>query len=476
MKPYLILSLTLLLSSASSAQNATATAQKIVQYINQGKDTALFHLFDPTFKTQFPLAEVQRAIPGLRDMLGQIEKLSLVKEKDGAHSFKLTGSNNSMHMVLTFNKDNRNLLSGMLFSPGNPLFDLVTNRVKINTDNPLTTSIDKYADSVVQALMTKSNTPGMSIGVIVKDKVYRYNYGETQIGSARLPGSESIYEIASLTKTFTGTILAGFVRSGKIHLDDRVNKYLPDSIPPIEFNGIPLTIAHLVNHTSGFPTVNEKAYGAKQSEDINNPMKYYKMNHILAFIKDRNLTDTPGIRFRYSNLGYALIGYICERVSGKSISNLYNEQIFQPLGMKRSFANISNTSTDIKPYSPEGTLEAYFNLDAYTPAGAAVSTANDLLKFVAAQFTNTDTEISKDIRQTQMLIDGNRQPEMGLGWFVARDDNGIHYNHSGGSAGFTSRVIFNKEKQVGVVILSNCLNLDANIIGDSIFYYIVTRV
>ena len=94
---------------------------------------------------------------------------------------------------------------------------------------------------------------GLSIGILKDGKTIFYDYGETAKGNAQLPDQNTIFEIGSISKTFTAILLADAVNSGKIKLDDPVSKYLPDSIPKLQYNNVPITIASLSNHSSGIP-------------------------------------------------------------------------------------------------------------------------------------------------------------------------------------------------------------------------------
>ena len=459
-----------------SAQHPDLLAQSVADYINSGQDSSLFGLFDSTFKNQFPLAEVKRAVPGLQAVFGKIEKVDFVKERDGAYSYKYTGTSASMHVIITPNPTYKKSISSLLFTADNPFFDIVVKRDKWLTDNPVKSSVDILVDSTVKNFLSRSNTPALSIGVIENGKISRYNYGETRIGNKQLPQSNSVYEIGSVTKTMTGLIIARLVIENKLNIDDEVNKFLPDSMPKLQFEGKPLLVRHLLTHTSGLPTSNEGAYGAKASENGSNPMKYYEINHILAFLKDRNLTIVPGENFRYSNMGYALLGYIAEKQTGKKLTQLYKDWIFSPLKMKNTFLNNEQVFGELLPYRADGTLEEPFLMNAYAPAGALRSTINDMLKYVQAQFgVPSNPTLDRSIALMQQEIKGSKDVLMGLGWFFHNDNGQIHYNHSGGTAGFTSRVIFNKNKKTAVVVLSNCLNYDANGIADAIFYTLIGK-
>src|SRR5207244_1996226 len=124
---------------------------------------------------------------------------------------------------------------------------------KVKSDNRLLTALDKQVDSAVRPYINLAITTGVSIGILRNGKMYFYNYGETAKGNKKLPNQHTIYEIGSISKTFTATLLADAVSNGKISLGDPVSKYLPARIPALEFEGVPVTIKMLSNHSSGIP-------------------------------------------------------------------------------------------------------------------------------------------------------------------------------------------------------------------------------
>ncbi|KIC95580.1 serine hydrolase [Flavihumibacter solisilvae] len=451
----------------SIAQQHPEVATNIARYVNQSDPAGLFSLFDSTFKTQFPLDAVKNAVPSLQNAFGNFNSVKFLKGENNQSLYQFEGTKGKIFVVLSYNNDK---ISSMLFTHEDPFFEL-KKRDKWQTDNPLSSTSDKLVDTIVRSILQRSNTPAISIGVWKDGKAFYYNYGESFLNGGPLPSAHSVYEIGSVTKTFTGTVLAHLLRTGKVSLDDKVNKYLPDSIPLLGTSDTPLLIRHLVAHTGGLPHQNDKDYGAKVSDDVDNQMKFYEARHMLAFVKDWKPFETPGTKFRYSNLGYSLLGYMCERVTGKPISVLYRELIFTPLGMKRSFINEEQPIGEVRPYHADATPARYFTVSAYTPAGAARSNIEDLLKYLRMQTTPDSSIAGRDIAYSHAPV---MQTEMNLaiGWFWAENAKGKYFFHSGGTAGFTSRVLFQPATGVAVVVLSNCLNGDANEIGDRIFHQI----
>ncbi|MBC6490253.1 serine hydrolase [Flavihumibacter stibioxidans] len=462
---HLILFVTMLVCSLQlSAQADRKMANEIATQINSGIPERLFELFDSTFKTQFPLAEVKNAVPSLQNAFGKFEGVEKLKERNGEYLYKLNGSKSAINMLFRFNTGG---LAMLLFTNDDPLFD-IKKRHAWFTDNTLQTNTDRVVDSVVKSVLVRSNTAGLSIGVIQNGRQTIYNYGETAWGSGRMPRSASVYEIGSISKTFTGTVVAHFIRTGKINPDDAVNKYLPDSIRPVMWNNEPLLVRHIIGHAAGMPHENMKQDGAPVSDDPDNRMKYFGSKHLLAMLNDWQPFEQPGQKFRYSNYGYSLLGYICERISGQTISQLFQEIIFKPLGMKNTALIGEKPFGDMVPSMIDGKQVKNTPVIAYAPAGGIQSTISDMLRYAAIQLNPGESETGRDVSashepsvQTEM--------KMATGWFYDTNEKGKFFFHSGGTSGFTSRMIFQPVTQTAVVVLSNCRNGDTNEIGDIIF-------
>jgi len=128
-----------------------------------------------------------------------------------------------------------------------------TNQIKQPTDDKLKTPLDTLVEQSVSAFMKNNARVGISIGIIKDGQPYLYNYGSTQKEKSPLPTGNTVYELASITKTFGATLLAKAVLDKKVNLNDDIRKYLKEDYPNLEYNGTPITLLNLVNLTSGLP-------------------------------------------------------------------------------------------------------------------------------------------------------------------------------------------------------------------------------
>lgn len=345
-------------------------------------------------------------------------------------------------------------IAAMFFGP---YFDKNKKRNQVLTSNTLTTQLDKLVDSASRPYASPEANCGLSIGILKDGKTYFYSYGETRRGNKQLPDEHTLFEIGSITKTFTATLLADAVNTGKIRLDDPVNKYLPDSVPPIQFEGVPATIKMLSNHTSGIPRMpsNFDATITNQAD----PYKNYDVNHLYSFYKKLKLTRRPGTVAEYSNVAVATLGIILENLYQKSFEALVTEKILKPLKMAETMQFIygKDSARVAAGYGNQGKYNGPWNLRAFAAAGALRSTAADMLRYAQANIACTDPALNKNIQLTHILT--RDKPRTGLGWGLPNNttSHNEYLTHNGGTGGYISSLIILPEKQLAVIVLSNHL-------------------
>jgi CubicO group peptidase (beta-lactamase class C family) len=250
--------------------------------------------------------------------------------------------------------------------------------------------------------MTRVGAVGLSIGILINGKTIFYGYGETERGNRQLPDEHTIFGIGSITKTLTATLLACAVLDGKLNLDDPVSKYLPDSIPALEYLGIPVTIRTMANHSSGIPRMPSNLH----PKDTLNPYKDYDDNDLFSFYKNFKLERKPGDKYEYSNLAAATLGVILERIYKRPYESLVLERICNPLGMNdtRQFTKSGDSLRLAKGYGPKYTLQAAWDYKSMAGAGSIHSTASDLLKFGVANMGAAPSGLNEAMQLTHQQI------------------------------------------------------------------------
>jgi CubicO group peptidase (beta-lactamase class C family) len=323
----------------------------------------------------------------------------------------------------------------------------------VATSNPLLSLLDKKIDSAARPYIQKDNTFGLCIGIIKNGHTTIYNYGETERGNGKLPGKNNIFEIGSITKTFTATILAYYVNEGKMKLSDPITKYLPDSVAPnrqLQF----ITLEMLSNHTSGLPDSPNNF--ADYMSDPLNPYKDYNKQALYSYLKNCRLNSKPGEKFAYSNLGFGLLGTILERVSGKTYEQLVKTIICKPLGMESTVQHLNSPTRSrlVTFYDEQGRQTPPWDANALAGCGSLMSTMKDLLIYTKANMIKSNNKLSKAMELTHQIT-FNKNAKLGLGWTIFVVNGVEYYFHNGGTYGCHSFLAFNAKKNIAVVVLSN---------------------
>ena len=321
------------------------------------------------------------------------------------------------------------------------------------TSNKLLSSMDKLVEQAARPYIQKATTVGLSIGILKDGKITTYNYGETARGNKWLPTSNTIFEIGSITKTFTATLLAYYVNEGKVKLNDPVTKYLPDSVaanPALKT----VTLQSLSNHTSGLARMpgNLDFAGA----DALNPYKNYNKQQLFSYLKSCKLNSAPGERYDYSNLGVGLLGTILSQISGKAFDQMVAELICKPLMLQSTVQHLSEAKRVnlTAVYNTSGSVTPAWDFDVLAPCGALHSSVNDLLIYARANMNSGADKLGKAFALTHQIT-FSKDLKLGLAWHIIVVDGVEYYFHNGGTYGSSSFLAFNTQKNLAVVILSN---------------------
>lgn len=333
--------------------------------------------------------------------------------------------------------------------------------VKIATDNKLKTGLDSLVDQSLSKFMEGSSRVGISIGIIKNGSSYLYNYGSTQSGSAELPTGNTIYELASITKTFGATLLAGAVLDKKIDLQDDMQKYLKEAYPNLNYNGTPITILNLVNLTSGLPNwmPDKDIFGNATPDAIPHILdsvhrKYSRQDfyHDLHHVK---LTVLPGTVARHCNTAAQLVGFIMEGIYNSTYDKLLKTHFTDPLHMKHTFLikHGKQPALMAKGYNGEGKLMPVTDWEDLSVAASIASTASDMLKYMAFQLDETNPVVKLSHQPTFGKIEDGA---IALNWKVKTTAQGNRsVSHTGGSLGFSSYLVFYPDLKTGIVLLAN---------------------
>lgn len=331
----------------------------------------------------------------------------------------------------------------------------------IPTDNKLKSQIDTVVQKNAIPFIGDTSKVGLSIGMYKNGKLNFYNYGSTQKGNPKLPTSKTIYEIGSISKTFTGTLLAQAVKDNKVKIDDDIRKYLDGNYPNLEYQGKPIRLSHLVSHISGLPFFLPDNPNLFQNANfdtlpftISKIQENYSKQKFFDDLHNVKLDTIPGYNFHYSNAGAQLLKFILERVYNMTYDKLLNEYITKPLKMKNTNSLYSKNDFVIlaKGYNDKGKLMPY-NPQILDAAGGIFSTTSDMLQYLKFHLDEKNEVVALSHKVTTGNINDFA---IGLNWqeqITSKKHKKIW--QSGGTFGFSSYCVIYPDLNIGIVLLTN---------------------
>lgn len=320
----------------------------------------------------------------------------------------------------------------------------------------------KTIQAECDTLLLSQEIQAVSLGVITNSNVYKFHVGKLTTGET--PNEDTLYEIASLTKTFTGTLLAQAILEKKATMDDDIRDHLSENFPNLEFNRKPITFRHLVTHTSGLPRIFPDRPGLFQNPDWDNLP--YEINKLQAGFSESQffeelhqvtLDTIPGFKFSYSNAGANLLGYCLENIYGKTYEEILSEHILKPLEMTKTRITVPSGERKkllAKGLNPNGLVMPSRAEKEMKAEGGIFSTLDDMMKYMEFQL-NEENKVVK-ISHQELLNGRYGDFENGLFWQIFKNGHSpTKIFQNGGAYGTSSWLTIVPESKVGVIILTN---------------------
>ncbi len=321
--------------------------------------------------------------------------------------------------------------------------------------------IKQVVKEAIDMRIEKGINQSIVIGVIDSTGVDFYASGLTAVNGKK-PDKFTTYEIGSITKVFTGLLLAEAVVSQDIELTDSISQFLP---PALELNDTisSLRLVQLATHSAGLA---RQPYNLQSEGYVaTNPYAHYNEKLLFDELKNHQLRFKPGDRSQYSNLSMSLLGYLISKNEEKDYFTSLSENILDPLQMQQTSATLTGNNKTIG-HTFKVPVESW-NFDVLAGAGVLKSNVNDMLMFLSAQLGLVETPLNQAIKISQQLhyaIDDKKA--IGLGWGIYTLENGdTLYRHNGGTAGYRSFTGFLKKAKVGVMVLTNSSNAGVDDLG-----------
>jgi CubicO group peptidase (beta-lactamase class C family) len=448
MRQFLITITGIIFSFNSLAQSQSEIAKyknvidAIVVNYNDRSFGKIRDYFSAEFKSSFSSKKVATVFNSLYEQYGRIITAGNPEFTDSSHiTLPLVFEKHSsrLDMWLPFNREFE--LTGLQFlPPGTIHYPPLTD----------TTTISE----IVQPYLKRKENAGLSIAVYIDGKTLFYNYGEVEKGTGHMPDSNTIYEIGSVTKVFTALLLADLEKKKIVRYTDPLSNFLPDSIRKLKSGKREINLMDLATHRSGLPRMPDNIEATMH--DSLNPYADYTIKDLYSYLSNCEPARVPGKEYEYSNLGMGLLGHIL----AKQLSTTYEDAIKKELLSRMTMNNTTITLSDeqkkifAKGYDEDGSLTPHWDIQTLEGAGAFRSNARDMIEFIRLNLGHADKELMSILDEAQV----KRTKETALGWHFMTIDKQLIYWHNGGTYGFSSFIGFNRNKNTGVVVLSNSGN------------------
>jgi len=326
---------------------------------------------------------------------------------------------------------------------------------------------DSKVQVLLQQLVNSHGVRGIVVGLLDEDGTRRViAHGDPGPGARPLDG-ESVFEIGSMTKVFTGILLADMVRRGQVELTDPVADLLPRDVRVPERNGKPIILLDLTTHFSGLPMNPTNRVPVEMHE---NPYAGYTVSRMYEFLSSYELPRDPGDAIEYSNIGVALLGHALSLRAGMTTYDaLVSERILRPLGMTDTAVTLTpRMKIHLVPgHDRTGGPAANWDLSALAGMGGLSSTANDMLTFAAANLSPKDTDLTlamrlahRELRQAKGFAYPGipiafNEGRIGFNWFNSRPGERRITWTVGLTGGYSTFLGLDIEARRAVVVLTS---------------------
>ena len=328
-------------------------------------------------------------------------------------------------------------------------------------------------DDVIEPYITNGTYPGVVVVLADPDGYACYAYGMRNRTTGESVDNRTTFEIGSVSKTFTGLLLADAEVRGLVSISSPVQLYLPDGIRAPSFDGRDITLSDISTHTSGIPGVPDDFYAYAREEDPAHDqaestfLAYGEMSAgaVYEWLNNLTLNRSPGDEWEYSNTGTAIVGDIVSRAEEETYPDLVRDRILDPLRMNSTDARWNEelrerAATGYRGYAPafdEG-REIFFN-DFWASAGGIVSDGDDMAVYLAAWLELIETPFADALPlalEPRAIRSSDDDLWQSLFWDTVKTDDGTRiYLKAGETNRFQADVILIPERQTGLVILAN---------------------
>ncbi len=313
-------------------------------------------------------------------------------------------------------------------------------------------ALPEDAKATIQRRIDQGIYPGVAVGMVNADGTAYFSFGVREHGGARID-EHTVFEIGSISKTFTAALLAYEVVEGRMKLDDPAQQYLPETVHLPAYEGQQMTLGNLSDHTSSLPRLPSNMAPA----DNANPYADYSVDQLYAFLSSYTLPRPVGSQYEYSNLGAGLLGHILSRFAGKTFEELLLSRITRPLYMGETGITLTPLmKKNLASGHANGEKVPNWDLPTLAGAGAIRSSVHDMLIYLNAQMEDDGSDLFKAMQLTQQIRHNKAGDySVGLGWHILPQQAGPMIWHNGGTGGYRTFTGFDPARRLGVVVMTN---------------------
>ena len=425
--------------------------EKFVRNYNDDDYNGIFSMFADVVKEELPIDKTTEFLKGLKSQAGNISEREFVKYENGTYASYKTTFERAV-FFLNISIDDNSDINGLFVKP------FVEENNSENVINNLTIKsgliTQKQSEIIFENAKIFPNHTQISIAIIKDGKVNYYGIHNKNDTISTVNNQKSVFEIGSISKVFTSTILANFVIDEKINLNDNINGYLKTSFN----NNTEISFINLANHTSGLSPLPSNLDLTKVNPE--NPYKEYKEKELEEYLT-KHLELLNKEKYQYSNLGAGLLGYTLSKIENTTYENLLQNKIFSKFNMYNSTSDINKIKGNlVKGLNNEGNDVPNWEFSVLAGAGAIFSTVEDLSQFAISQFDNSNKELKLTRKKT---FEVNENMDIGLGWHILKSQSkNFWYWHNGGTGGYSSSMVIDENTKNGIIILSNISAFNPN--------------
>ncbi|MGB3343249.1 MAG: serine hydrolase [Aequorivita sp.] len=462
MKRLLSFTISILLTNLLMAQtdNYKIAVESFQVSYNNAQYDDIFNSFSQEMKNALPIEKTRQFLNSLKSQQGNIESMEFIDYQQETFAVYKTKLEKAV-LAVNISLDEQNQINGLFITPYENLKENESNTVN---------SLSSYPKEIAETIFSKSkdlrNNTQLSIAIIHNGKTNYFGIIKLNDTIKPAENQKKIFEIGSITKVFTSTVLASLVVDNKIKLTDDVNFYYPFTFK----DNIKISFESLANHTSGLPRLPENL----DSSNKINPYKSYGKTELEEYLQNlMKLENETSKTYSYSNLGTGLLGYTLGLSQETNFQTLLQKKIFDKYKMENSFPSSQHLGNRlIKGLNKNGEIVSNWDFDVLLGAGGILSTTEDLAKFANAQFNPKNKELELTRKTTFQIKDDTK---IGLGWHKVESTTGNDLLwHNGGTGGYSSSIVMKVEEKTAVIILANVFDINDKI--DALSYELINKI